>query len=70
MVTPSYSNFLWLLSAVNASPRLVEMRLLWDNLMAVSELHSLPWVIARDFNEVLMGEDKYGGRPVNINRAL
>ena len=33
-------------------------------------LHSLPWVIVGDFNEVLMGEDKFGGRFVNINRAL
>lgn len=32
--------------------------------------HSLPWVVASNFNEVLMGEDKYGGRPVNISRAL
>lgn len=70
MVTPNCSNSAWLLSAVYASPRLAKRRLLWDNLMAVAELHSLPWVIARDFNEVLIGEDKYRGRPVNINRAL
>lgn len=38
--------------------------------MAVSDLHSLPWVIAGDFNEVLMGEDKFGGRTGNISRAL
>ena len=70
MITPNYSSSPWLLSTIYANPRLVERRLLWENLLAVSMLHSFPWVIAGDFNEVLMGEDKYGGRPVNINRAL
>ena len=60
----------WLLSAVYASPRLVERRLLWDNLSTIFSFHALPWVIVGDFNKVLVGEDKFGGRTVNINRAL
>ena len=60
----------WLLSAVYASPKIVERQLLWDNLSTVSSLHALPLVIVRDFNEVLVGEDKFGGRTVSINRAL
>lgn len=60
----------WLLTAVYASPRYAERKLLWDNLAHVAALHNLPWVIAGDFNEVLMGEDKFGGRPVNVNRAI
>lgn len=70
MVTPRHSNTQWLLSAVYASPRYAKRRLLWENLESVASLHSLPWIIASDFNEVLMGEDKFGGRLVNINRAL
>ena len=70
VVTPIYSNNPWLLSAIYASPRYAERRLLWENLESVSDLHSLSWVIASDFNEVLMGEDKFGGRPVNIHKAL
>ena len=70
LVTPIYSNTLWLLSAVYTSPRFVERRLFWDNLKSVSDLHSFPWVMAGDFNEVLMGEDKLRGRSVNISRAL
>ena len=31
---------------------------------------SLPWAITGDFNEILMSDDKFGGRNVNINRAL
>ncbi|XP_075663434.1 uncharacterized protein LOC142633034 [Castanea sativa] len=70
MVTPTYSNSFWLLSAVYASPRFAERGLLWENLITVPGLHSLPWVIDDDFNEVLMGEDKFKRRFVNINRAL
>lgn len=58
LVTPIYSNTLRLLSVVYASSRLAERSLLWDNLKVVSNLHSFPWVMVGDFNEVLMGEDK------------
>lgn len=52
------SNISWLFSAVYASPRLAERRLLWENLRKVAELHALPWIMAGDFNEVLIGDDK------------
>ena len=64
------SNISWLISAIYTSPRLVERRLLWDNLIKVAELHALPWIMAGDFNEVLIGEDKFGGRLINISRAI
>lgn len=70
MLISSIVNPPWLLSAIYASPRLVERRQLWDNLENVAGLHSLPWVIASDFNEVLMSEDKFGGNAVKISRAL
>ena len=72
LVTLNTANSLgpWLLSVVYASPKIVERQLLWDNLSTISSLHALPWVIVGDFNEVLVGEDKFGGRTVNINRAL
>lgn len=60
----------WLMSTIYASPRFVERRLMWDNLSQVAELHSLPWIIAGNFNEMLTKEDKYGGRPINISRAI
>ena len=70
MVHDLSSNNWWLLSAIYTSPRYAKRRLLWDNLTKVVELHTLPWIIARDFNEVLVGEDKFGGRPVNISRVV
>lgn len=36
----------------------------------MASLHSLPWVLMGDFNEVFIGDDKFGGRAVNISRAL
>ena len=30
----------------------------------------MPWVIAGDFNELLLSEDKFGGRAVSVNRSL
>jgi len=70
LVRGLFSNNSWLMSAIYASPRFAERCLLWDNLSKVAELHTLPWIIAGDFNEVLMGEDKFGGKPVNISRAI
>ena len=64
------SNLAWIFTAVYASPRIVERRVLWDNLAKVADLHRKPWIIAGDFNEPLVGDDKFGGRPVDINRVL
>uniref|UniRef100_A0A2N9IFC0 CCHC-type domain-containing protein n=1 Tax=Fagus sylvatica TaxID=28930 RepID=A0A2N9IFC0_FAGSY len=63
------SNFSWLLSAIYASPRFLERKVLWDNLSQVASLHNLPWLLAGDFNEVLSSEDKFGGLPVNLRRS-
>lgn len=70
MVTPNHQDGLWLFSTVYTSPWFAERCLFWENLILVSGLHSLPWVVASDFNKVLIGEDKYGGWPVNISQAL
>ena len=64
------SNLSWLFSAIYASPRFTEMSVLWNNLINVAELHSMPWVIAGDFNEPLSSADKLGGRDVSIRRSL
>ena len=64
------TNSSWLLSAIYASPRYAERQLLWDNFSMVPGLHSLPWVIAGDFNEMLSGDEKFGGNPISISRAL
>lgn len=64
------SNNSWLMSAIYARPRYTKRCLLWDNLSKVAKLHTFPWIIAGDFNEVLMDGDKFGGRPVNISKTI
>ena len=64
------SNLSWLISAIYASPRIAKRKILWNNLKIVSQLHNLPWLMLGDFNEVLSGDDKFGGNSVNLNRVL
>ena len=49
---------------------LLKEEFLWNNLKTVAHLHNLPWLMLGDSNEVLCGEDKFGGNRVNLNRAL
>ena len=63
-------NLSWLFTAIYASPRSAERCVFWNNLSNVADMHHKPWVIAGDFNEPLIDEDKFGGRPVSINRSL
>lgn len=67
-VRPSDTQFF--LSVVYASPRYNERRVLWNNLVSVASLHCSPWIIARDFNEFLADNNKFGGRAMNANRSL
>lgn len=69
LVKVSSTNLSWIISAIYASPRLAERRLLWHNLTSINSLHNLPWIMLGDFNEVLISTEKLGGRPVNAYRA-
>ena len=63
------SNHTWILSSIYACPRLVERRLLWNNLSSIANLHHLPWLMVGDFNELLSCNDKQGGNPLNPRRV-
>ena len=64
------SNVIWLFSIVYASPRCAERHILWNNIMKVADLHNMPWVIAGDFNEPLVNDDKFGSRAISVNSFL
>ena len=63
------SNLSWVLSSIYASPILEERKLLWKNLSTIALLHRLPWLMMRDFNELLSCNDKLGGNPLNPRRV-
>ncbi|KAL0014673.1 hypothetical protein SO802_001742 [Lithocarpus litseifolius] len=64
------SNLSWIFTAIYGSPRHRERCMLWENLYVVANIHNLSWIIAGDFNELMSNDDKFGGRPVNLSRAL
>ena len=64
----SGSNSLWLLSAIYASPRRSERRVLWNNLVVIASLHNLPWVMLGDFNDIASSGDKWGGNRPSASR--
>ncbi|XP_075668491.1 uncharacterized protein LOC142638352 [Castanea sativa] len=64
------SNTCWVLSSIYASPRLAERKLLRKNLSSVAPIHSLPWLMLGDFNELLSSQDKFGGNPLITSRVL
>lgn len=55
------SSISWFLSAVYASPRLAERKLLWSNLKTVASKHKLPWIITGDLMRCYLGLIKKGG---------
>ena len=46
------------------------MCILWNNLSKVAKLHNKPLIMAGDFNEPLVQNDKFGGRGVRVNWSL
>jgi hypothetical protein len=62
------SNSTWLLSAIYASPRRSESKVLWNNLSVIADLLSLPWVMVGDFNDILSSEEKWGGNKPSASR--
>ena len=53
------------MSAIYASPRRSERRILWNNLSVIADIHNLPWVMVGDFNDILSCDEKWeGNRPV------
>lgn len=43
--------------------------MLWNNLTIIANTHNLLWIIVGDFNELLSGDNKLGGRPISLYRA-
>ena len=55
----------FLLTAVYAPPKFHKRKLFWEYLQNLAMHVSLPWVILRDFNDMISDEGKLGGLPIN-----
>lgn len=56
---------IWVLSAIYASPNPFFREELWQYILQLGPLITLPWLLLGDFNQVLSGSEKKGGCPVN-----
>ncbi|CAL1384548.1 unnamed protein product [Linum trigynum] len=59
----------WFLTAVYASPALIQRRALWQSVRSIAEGMEAPWILAGDFNSILQPSDKMGGAPFDASRA-
>lgn len=59
----------WLLSALYASPQVVNRMELWAYLNQLGTIVNIPWLLIGDTNQPLTRNDKFGGRPINRNIA-
>lgn len=48
-----------LFSVVYASPKKLNRKILWNNMVVVSESHNFPWLVIGDFNEILCAKEKF-----------
>lgn len=59
----------WLLSAIYARNYFSLRKNFWNELIDLSNNTKGEWLIKGDFNEVLRGSEKLGGRNINSFRA-
>ncbi|GAU35497.1 hypothetical protein TSUD_384520 [Trifolium subterraneum] len=51
----------WYFTPVYASPLEERRKLLWDDLTAIAQNMTDPWMLAGDFNDIMCTEEKRGG---------
>ncbi|KAF7812560.1 uncharacterized protein G2W53_033536 [Senna tora] len=57
-----------LMSFVYGSPSRDRRKILWENLVNLSTVHNLPWLVGGDFNEILSPDEKWGVRDASLTR--
>ncbi|GAV85522.1 hypothetical protein CFOL_v3_28958 [Cephalotus follicularis] len=53
---------------IYTNPSSIIRKDLWSNFQMFSTSHNLPWLVLRDFNEVMAGNEKLGVAPVSEHR--
>jgi hypothetical protein len=62
------SNSFWIFYAIYASPSFESRLELWDHLASYAATHSLPWLVAGNFNEILSSNEKFNTTPASQRR--
>ena len=62
------SNTPWLFSAVYASLSFESRLELWNHLALFADTHTLPWVVAKDVNEILSNTENFSSIPASQRR--
>lgn len=70
MVISDLRKGMQLFSAIYASPIERIIRKLWTALKNISPINKLPWMLAKDFNDISDMREKYGGVCHNISLVL
>ena len=61
-VLVAVGNIFWVTTFVYANPNGMLRRKLWVYLNSIRKCFKGPWVVMGDFNEIISGEEKRGGR--------
>ena len=56
------------LATAYASPNFNKRKFFWEYLQNLATVISLPWVLLGDFHDMISGDEKMGGLPLNRNR--
>lgn len=59
----------WFFTAIYASPREMERRELWRELLKISKTLMHPWMLAGDFNDIKVAEEQRGGAKVDERKC-
>nr|XP_011469216.1 PREDICTED: uncharacterized protein LOC105352889 [Fragaria vesca subsp. vesca] len=60
----------WRMIGLYGNPLASERHLTWDLLRDLYDVSTIPWVVIRDFNEIVQDNEKDGGVPQNLNQMM
>lgn len=67
-VSPSTPTFMF--SVIYAKNSINSHKILWYNLVRISDTWVGPWLVGGDFNDIAHSSEKFGGQPINNARAF
>lgn len=59
----------WLITIIYASPNILQRRYLWEHLKLIASDVHIPWLLAGDFNDIAVVNEKKGGAQVSAKKC-